>query len=242
MPLALRKTIVEALGSKCEPADATAGIWTAMRQKSLAEIDAIRAACDVLSTAMAATNRAQRTGAGVTAAILAGERAAHAAGAQDVRILFSLDRGRTLVPFDTLIERPVDPLQVYVAVRRFNYWAEGFARYSERTLAVDVTANAILRVSLAGIKAGTSTAEIGRRIADASTPFRCHPVTHEALASPIGLALEEPPYTDLGAIFEAGEIYSLKVGLTDGVDHHAIASAMIAVHADGNDVLWIENR
>jgi hypothetical protein len=32
-------------------------------------------------------------------------------------------------------------------------------------------------------------------------------------------------------------IYSLRVGLSDGHDH-AIVSAVIAVHARGNDVLW----
>ena len=34
------------------------------------------------------------------------------------------------------------------------------------------------------------------------------------------------------------EIYSLKIGLTDDADRHAIVSAMIAVHDRGNDVLW----
>jgi len=63
-------------------------------------------------------------------------------------------------------------------------------------------------------------------------------VTKGALANPIGVALEEPPYTNLGAIFEADEVYSLKIGVTDGADQHAIASAMIALREHGGEVLW----
>jgi hypothetical protein len=37
---------------------------------------------------------------------------------------------------------------------------------------------------------------------------------------------------------EAGCVYTLRVGASDGREHHAIASAMIAVHQHGADVLW----
>ena len=38
--------------------------------------------------------------------------------------------------------------------------------------------------------------------------------------------------------FEPGEVYSVRAGLTDGADQHAILSAMIAVRDDGTEVLW----
>jgi hypothetical protein len=63
-------------------------------------------------------------------------------------------------------------------------------------------------------------------------------VTERAFAAPIGLALEEPPYTAVPEVFEAGEVYSLRIGLTDGADQHAIVSAMIAVGEKGNEMLW----
>ena len=68
-----------------------------------------------------------------------------------------------------------------------------------------------------------------------SDPYRVHPVTLDALASPIGLALDALPGS--GTI-EAGEVYSVRVGLTDGADGNAIVSAMVAVHDNGNDILW----
>ena len=56
----------------------------------------------------------------------------------------------------------------------------------------------------------------GESIAAAIAPFQAHPVTVRAFAQRMGLALEEPPYTDVGETFEAGEVYSLRVGATDG--------------------------
>jgi hypothetical protein len=231
MPTILRQTIGEA-------ADATPQLWAQMRRKSPVELAAIRGACVTLSAAMAAIDRSKRSGTSFTTAILAGERAANNRGAQDVRTLFNIDGGRTLRPFETLIERAVDPLQVYMAIRRSNYWAEGFALLSERPCPAAEKADALLRGVLPMIKAGSSTSAIANFIASERAPHHHHPVTVGALANSIGLALEEPPYTSAGATFEAGEVYSLNVGITDCADQHAIASAMIAVREDGNDVLW----
>jgi hypothetical protein len=50
----------------------------------------------------------------------------------------------------------------------------------------------------------------------------------------MGLALDAPAPTAL----EPGDVYSVRVGLTDGNDQHAIVSAMIAMRDDGGDTLW----
>jgi hypothetical protein len=235
MTTAPRRTVGDAA------VDATPQLWTHMRRKSAHELGAIREACAALDAAIAAIGEAQKSGASVTSAILAGECAANARGAQDVRTLFSANRGRTLQPFSMLIERTVDPLQVYVAVRRFNYWAEGFAVLTQRPSPAAERATALLRSVLPMIKSGISKSAVAGFIASSRSPYRCHPVTEGAVANSIGLAPEEPPYTNIGATFEAGEVYSLKVGVTDGADQHAIVSAMIAVRDGGNDVLWISD-
>src|SRR5205807_1511161 len=138
--------------------------------------------------------------------VLAGERAANACGAQDVRTLFSVNGGRTLQPFDALIDRTIDPLQVYVAVRRFNYWAEGFALLSERPLGAADKAAELLRLALHATKAGAGAAEVTALVAAAMPPYSCHPVTEGSLANSIGLALEEPPHTDIGATWPSAVI------------------------------------
>ena len=166
--------------------------------------------------------------------LLAGERAAIDRGAQDIRTLFSLDGGRTLRPFEALDDRRVDPLQVYVAVRKFNYWAEGFACISNEPQPATALAALLLDNALSAIRPGVPVAQLSKILA-VGTPYRAHPVTQGALVQP------DRPCARCAAdttSFEAGEVYSVRAGLTDGADQHAILSAMIAVRDDGNEVLW----
>lgn len=237
MTTSFHQTIRDALAAGTPPQDATAQVWDLMRRKTSGEIDAITAACDVLNAAMSAMDRAQRSGDCATDVVLAGERAANDAGAQDVRTLFSVNGGRTLAPFTSTIRDIVDPLQVYMAVRRFNYWAEGFALVSSRPSPVADKAATVLRNVLAAIRGDTRADAITKMIAAGIAPHRSHPVTVRA-TNAIGLALEEPPYSDVGGTFAVGEVYSLKVGLTDGANEHAIVSAMMAVRDDGSELLW----
>jgi hypothetical protein len=237
MAVARRASIVEVLPNGQLPADATADVWALMRAKSSYELLAIREACLTLRATVAAIGKAARAGAGVTAAILAGERAANGMGAQDVRTLFSVNGGRTLGPFVAPVEQPSDPLQIYVAVRRFNYWAEGFVPVTERSLPAIEKARELLRLALGTMKSGTKASDVAKLIAAAIRPYRAHPVTERAFVNAIGLALHEPPYFDVAA-FEPGEVYSVRVGLTDDADRHAIVSAMVRIREDGNEVLW----
>jgi len=166
--------------------------------------------------------------------VLAGERAAIDCGAQDVRTLFSRDGGRTLRPLDQPYDGYCDPLQVHVAVRRFNYWAEGFAQLSKEPQPAAALAHLLLDNAMSALRPGVAFVQLAEVVA-VSDPYRVHPVTLDALASPIGLALDALPGS--GTI-EAGEVYSVRVGLTDGADGNAIVSAMVAVHDNGNDILW----
>jgi hypothetical protein len=230
---ALRETIDNATNNTAQ--DATAHVWHLMRRKSAVELAAIRESCGILKEAMAAIQVSVAKGLPVHASVFAGERAAIDHGAQDIRTLFSLDGGRTLRPFEAPPESRTDPLQVYAAVRRFNYWAEGFACISNEPQPATSLAALLLDNALAAIGPGIAFAQLAKIIA-VSTPYRVHPVTQGAPASAIGLALDALP--DAAQGFEAGGVYSVRAGLTDGADQHAIVSAMIAVRDDGNEVLW----
>jgi Xaa-Pro aminopeptidase len=248
MPYALRREIDEAIVGRIE--DKTADLWTLMRRKSQRELAAMREACATLDAAIAAMGGAQRSGASATNAILAGEYAAHRRGAQDVRTLFSLDNGRTLRPFETLVDRAVDPLQVYVAVRQLGYWAEGFALLSRPHPALPrkrgrqgegavAQAAEVLASAFAMIEPGKQCAEVSRAIAQGIAPLQPHPITAGVQGNAIGLALEEHPLIadDSQDTFEGGGVYSLRVGVADE-RNGAIVSAMIAVGEHGCDVLW----
>jgi hypothetical protein len=142
-------------------------------RKSRAELVAIREACTILNAAVTALAEAKRTGAGVTAALLAAEHAAHRLGAQDVRSLFSLDGGHTLRPFEGPIEHPVDPLQVYMAVRHAGYWTEGFVMLAAAPHPPLDSARQALRAALILGSHGGRLADI---IAGAVYPRRLHPI------------------------------------------------------------------
>ena len=232
MTSVLRKTIDEVINNTAQ--DATAHVLRMMSHKSPSELAAIGEACGILKEAMAAVRASVGVGHFTRTSVLAGERAASASGAQDVRILFSRNSGRTLRPLDMPYEGYIDPLQIYVAVRRFNYWAEGFACISNESQPATALAALLLENALAAIRPGVALAQLAKVIA-VSDPYRVHPVTRDALASPIGLALDPTFGSD---VVEAGEVYSVRVGLTDGTDRNAIVSAMIAVRGNGNDVLW----
>jgi Xaa-Pro aminopeptidase len=238
MPMGFRHVLVEAIGPG-KAQDATALVWAQMARKSPREIEAIRRARAAKGAATAAMMEASAAGANASSVLAAGEEAAYAEGAQDARTLFSLDGGRTFRPFLVPVDTVVDPLNVYVAVRRFNYWADGFAlltRASDDDPVLEIAIGA-RDTAMRLIKAGAPTAEVAARVEALIRPYRIHPITARTLAQRMGLALDERPYTDVGATFEDGEVYSLRVGATDGVARHQFADTMIRVRGGGHDVL-----
>src|ERR1700680_4655760 len=97
MSFGLHCEIVESLGR--DTPDATLALRSLMQCKRPCELNAIRRACATLAASVAAIGQAQRAGATAASAALAGEHEAIRRGAQDVRMLFSIDHGRTFRPF-----------------------------------------------------------------------------------------------------------------------------------------------
>ncbi len=189
MPSGLHKTIANALGA--DPPDVSAIVAAAMRQKSGREMALMRAACATLDAAIMATivaaamrqkgaremalmraacatldaavtamRQAHDAGRSATDVVLAGEHAAWRRGAQDVRTLFGPNG--TLRPFARPIAEPIEPLQVYMAVRHGGYWAEGFAVLSRSVPPAARRASEILQAAVAAAKPGTSHRTLAR--------------------------------------------------------------------------------
>jgi Xaa-Pro aminopeptidase len=239
MPVGFRRSLMEAAGNKDAVQDATEHVWMQMRRKSAFELAAIRDAAAAMRRASAVMLAALKSGAGVTEVISAGELAANAEGAQDVRTLFSLDGGRTLQPFVRRRGERVDPLLIYLAVRRYNYWAECFPLLAARAPPDPLVekVQAAMAAVVQAIRAGTSAQEIRALIAAAIAPHQPHPLTAHSFAQRMGIALDQPPYTDIGATFEDGEVYALRVGASDGETGYAVCSQMISVRQEGNEAL-----
>lgn len=220
--------------------DATSALRRLMRYKRPRELHLVREGCSILKAATQALAEAKESGAGLTEAILQAERVAYQMSAQDVRTLFSLDGGRTLRPFEAPIAHPVDPLQAYIAVRHAGYWAEGFVVLANSPDLIMMKASVALKAVIKVATAGTSYPNLARVVAEIIDPHHEHSMTTGNMGNGIGLSLEEEPRLVVGSedALDAGCVYTLRVGASDHKEHHAIASAMVAVNQRGNDVLW----
>src|SRR4029450_8397468 len=98
-------------------------------------------------------------------------------GAQDVRTLFSIDRGRTLRPFEQAIDSAVDPLQAYVAVRHVGYWVEGFVSLAAAEHPVLLKAAEALKTVYTAATAGAKCSDLTRLTAEKIRPYDLHGMT-----------------------------------------------------------------
>ena len=239
MRSAFHGPFIESFGRESFFPDATPWLRTLMRCKSPRELGFIREGCAILDAATKALIEAKRAGAGVTASLLEAERVANHLGAQDVCTLFSLDGGRTLRPFEEPIDSTVDPFQVYVAVRHVGYWVEGFVFFSVSEDPVLARAADALKTVIARATAGSKCSDLARLAAEKIRPYGPHAISGENIGNGIGLLLEEEPrFTANNGAVLAGEVYALRVGVSDGQEHHCIVSAMVAVHQDRSELLW----
>jgi Xaa-Pro aminopeptidase len=234
------RSLLQDLGDEIALVDQTAALRTLMRNKRPRELATLREACEMLTSATLQLTAAKQSGAGITAAVLEAERTANRAGAQDMRTLISLDGGRTLRPFENVVDGAADPLQAYMAVRHAGYWADGFICLAASRYSVLEKAVAALK-AVAGIaKAGAKSAALFHLAREAINPYHPHAMTSRIIGNSIGLSLAEEPQLCANGdeSLEAGCVYTLRVGVSDGRQRFAIVSAMVAVHADGSERLW----
>lgn len=240
MRAAFHASFMGAFGAADYPCDVTSSLHALMRCKSARELAFIREGCAILDAAMKALTEARGAGTGITAVVLEAERAANHLGAQDVRTLFSVDGGRTLRPFEESIDFTVDTLQAYIAVRHVGYWVEGFVSSPSSKHPVSVTAAEALKAVIVRATAGTKCGDLARLAAENIRPYGAHGITTRNIGNGIGLSLEEEPKFSANSeeTLRADEVYTLRVGASDGQENHSIVSAMVAVHQSGNELLW----
>ena len=240
MRSALYRPLSETFGPENPLVDESSSLRKLMQYKRPRELAIIREACGMLSAATKALADAKSSGANTTVAMLEAERVAYQLGSQDVRTLFSLDGGRTLRPFEEPSDVAVDPLQAYIAVRHAGYWVEGFIALAPSQYPVLGKAADALKVVIGMAVPGARCRDLARVAADTIKPYREHALTMGSIGNSIGLFLEEEPrlLANSEEALESGCVYTLRVGASDGTKYHAIVSAMIAVHQQGNDLLW----
>jgi Xaa-Pro aminopeptidase len=207
------------------------------RRKSPAELAVLRRAGAICRQAADEFARRMAAGSGARTASLAAEAAAYAAGAQDVRMLASARDGGPPVPFDTPDDRRADPLLAEIAIRLAGYWAEALITVTARPGEALAAAQAGLAAMVRAARPGATGAELARAAAAELRGCAAHAPTQ--LGNGIGLSLEEAPALSSGsaARLDEGDVTMLRTGAVGPSGETAAVSAMVAVGADGAEIL-----
>ncbi len=234
---ALHGSLEKSLGNRFR-LHAADNVLAAPRVLRPRERSQVREACTLARAAAETFVRGWRAGMDVEAAALAAELAARRMAAQDVRTLVSFDRGRTLSPFRGSFDVKSDPLLGYVAVKHMGYWAEVFVSGGERADGLAPHTQAALDAMVQAAAPGVAAGELHARAMAALAPHDLHPALSGSVGRRTGYSLNEGGElrADARDIFKPGEIYALHAGARDDAGG-AIASAMIAITANGADVL-----
>lgn len=209
-----------------------------LRRKRPREIGMMEQSCGIVARSLDAMGESFRAGATATEAALAAERTARLSAVHDVRLMVSLDGGRTLQPFIHMRPERADTLVAYLAVRFTGYWAEGMITLSARPGAVQLATNAALDAMIEGLRPGMSGKQVAALAETHRKGMKWHPVLGEGIGYGIGLALEEAPLHRGGtapAIADGG-VYSLHSGFSDDASA-ALASAIVRMKGGRAEVL-----
>jgi Xaa-Pro aminopeptidase len=240
LPSPMFRALSEALGARGAPVDADPALYALRAVKRPREVALIKRSAAILDAAIKEIGARAKSGAAVVEAVLAGERAARAGDAQDVRTLFSFDGGRTLVPYEEQSDTRSDPLVAYLALQYRGYWTDGFATFaSARSAAIDRARRALDR-GIAAMRPGADAASVFRAVAEEIGPSALHPMCRTSVGYGIGLTAEEPPALapNGAAKLAEGIVCSVRAGVGDARDGHAIVSALLRIGAGGPETLW----
>jgi Xaa-Pro aminopeptidase len=234
----LFRSLEKSLGNRfrLHAMDADVSAVRAMRPRERSQV---REASGVVRAAADAFVQAWRNGMGVEAAALEGERTARLMAAQDVRTLVSFDGGRTLSPLRGSFEAKSDSLVGYIAVKHKGYWADMFVTAAAGVSAPQQRAQAGLDAVLRAAHPGVAAAALHAKAVEQLGALPLHPVLSGSVGHRIGLSLHEGGELthDSGHALKPGEVYTLHVGAYDPASGGALTSAMIAITANGADIL-----
>ena len=207
------------------------------RRKSPLERRLMGDAAAILDRVVAAFLAAAKQGNGNRSAALAAERAAYAAGAQDVRVAASLHPGGPPLPIDGGEDLPLDPLLADIAVQWSGYWAEGLVTATSRPGPALARTEAALAATLDSARARDTGAALLQAAIAALAPCVPHALMQGGIGNAIGLSLEEGRLGAADKLTEGG-VYVLRVGAQGDAADAAGVSAMIAIDGAVAEILW----
>jgi Xaa-Pro aminopeptidase len=223
-------------GFRLHAADAAIEACRTARPRALS---LIRTASDLVRTTAGAFVKSWRGGVGIEAASLEAERTARLQAAQDVRMLTSLDGGRTFSPFRGSFEKTAKSLAAYVAVKHMGYWADTFVSAGNGITGVQRRTDTALDALLRAARPGAKATALHGHATDTIKPYTLHPVLGGSVGNRIGLSLDEGGRLtqDSHDVLAPGDVYTLHVAAYDFAEDGAFASAMVAVTDKGYDLI-----
>jgi Xaa-Pro aminopeptidase len=234
------RDVVEVCGGFGEIGDATPALAALRRAKSPNELKLLRESYRILQDAFAEIEKRRQAGSPIAAALIAAERTARLAGAQDVRSLCNAGVHGALHPVSRAAQLDSrGPWRVYLAVRFCGYWTEAFATLATSPLPVTAAARAAVGLAAERVRVGAS----GRQLADAMKPrfagFGPHPMLGSKIARANGLSLDTQPWVtrDCADRLTGDGAYVVVAGAIDRDGRHALASATVVLDGANRTVL-----
>jgi Xaa-Pro aminopeptidase len=240
---AVCKTIEKTLGGNAELRDAQSLLDTFIQPKQAYELGVVRQAHTLLRNVVRELQQAWREGRPVCEAVLQAELFARRAQAHDVRILFSVDGGRTLRPFEGIDTIKSPTLVCYIAVRHLGYWADTFVTCDAQDAAMARAAAAILEAFVKTAAPGITGTTLFKAVLPHLSDFEWHPMLEGQCGHGIGLALDERPNLSLDSddAMQTGGLYSLQAGLANAKGQGVLISATVHLSAHGTERLNAED-
>ncbi|MGG0717008.1 M24 family metallopeptidase [Robertmurraya massiliosenegalensis] len=212
-----------------------------LRKKRPTERVVMREAGKILNASVKAMKEIHRREGSVVTAVVEAERLARNQGAQDVRILYSLDFGRSLQPFDKVNEIRNDPMFVYIAIEYLGYWVDGMVTVAKVKKEIHNKTATLLQYFKVNMKSGVSIGSLLEGANQLIEPYSMHPITLEKYGYNIGLSLNQKPFlgtTYNDCLLEEGNVYSVHAGLTNNEEDNCLLSAIIAIEKNENEIIW----
>ena len=234
------RDVVEICGGFGEIVDATPALAALRQPKSPNELKLLRECYRILQDAFAEIETRRQAGSPIAAALIAAERTARRAGAQDVRSLCNAGCRGPLQPVSRAAQLDSrGPWSVYLAVRVCGYWTEAFTTLASIPLPAIEAARAAVDLAAERARVGAS----GRQLADAMTlpiaGFGPHPMLGARVARAHGLSLDAQPWiTRESAERLSGDgAYGVVAGAADGDGRHVLESATVILDGAHRTVL-----
>jgi Xaa-Pro aminopeptidase len=234
------RDVVEVCGGFGEIVDATPALAAGRRSKSPNELKLLRKSYRILQDAIAEIEKRRQAGSPLAAALIAAERMARVADAQDVRSLCNAGGHGALYPVGRAAQLDSrGPWGVYLAVRFCGYWTEAFATLASSPMPVFAAARRAVDAAAEKMHAGAS----GRQFADAMKPqiagFGQHPMLGSKIARAHGLSLDAQPWItrDCAEQVPGDGAYMVVAGAVDGDGRHVLESATVILDGAQRTVL-----